>query len=100
MTKTAERVWRVERALRAKVGDRATEVLHNKTRHLADLSPHEVAQAPSGDRIVLAELVNIVLQARVRTHKQDSQETQNLIQDLRREMTGGSGLFLAERRAV
>ena len=43
--------------------DRATEVLHKKTRHLADLSPHEVAQAPSGDRIVLAELDNIVLQA-------------------------------------
>jgi hypothetical protein len=43
--------------------DRATEVLHKKTRHLANLSPHEVAQSPSGDRIVFAELDNIVLQA-------------------------------------
>ena len=63
MTKSADGVWRVERALRAKVGDRATELLHRKTKHLADLSPHEVAQAPNGDRIVLAELDNIVLQA-------------------------------------
>ena len=63
MTKSADGVWRVERALRAKVGDRATELLRRKTKHLADLSPHEVAQAPNGDRIVLAELDNIVLQA-------------------------------------
>jgi hypothetical protein len=63
VTKTAERVWRVERALRARVGDRAAELMHKKTKHLANLSPREVAQAPNGDRIVLAELENIVLQA-------------------------------------
>jgi hypothetical protein len=62
VTQAADRVSRVERALRAKVGDRAAAVMHRKTRHLADLSPHEVAQAPNGDRIVLAELDNIVLQ--------------------------------------
>ena len=60
-------VWRVERALRAKVGDRAAVLMHKKTRHLANLTPHELAQAPNGDRIVLAELDNIVLQVDVRT---------------------------------
>ena len=67
MTKTSDGVWRVERASRAKVGDRAAVLMHKKTRHLANLTPHELAQAPNGDRIVLAELDNIVLQVDVRT---------------------------------
>jgi hypothetical protein len=53
--------------LRAKVGDRAAVLMHEKTRHLANLTPHELAQAPNGDRIVLAELDNIVLQVDVQT---------------------------------
>ena len=57
-------VWRVERALQARVGSRAAEVMHKRSKHLAGLSPHEVANAPNGDRIVLAELDNIALQAR------------------------------------
>jgi hypothetical protein len=56
-------IWRVERALQARVGARTDEIMHKKTRHLANLSPHEVAQTPNGDRIVLAELDKIVLQA-------------------------------------
>jgi len=63
MSTSAEGIWRVEVALRSKVGDRAAELMHKKTRHLANLSPHEVAQAPNGERIVLAELDKIVLQA-------------------------------------
>jgi hypothetical protein len=57
-------VFRVEKALKAAVGDRSAEVMHRRTRHLANLTPHQVAQTPSGARIVLAELDNIVLQAR------------------------------------
>ena len=56
-------VERVERALRARVGDRAAEVLKKRSRYLAGLSPYEMAQAPHGDRVVLAELDNIVRQA-------------------------------------
>jgi hypothetical protein len=56
-------IWRVERALQEKVGARAQEVMHKKTKFLAGLTPHQVAQAPNGDRIVLAELDRIVLQA-------------------------------------
>jgi hypothetical protein len=55
---------RIETAFREQVGDRVTELMHKQTRHLANLSPHQVAQAPSGERIVLAELDNIVRQAR------------------------------------
>ena len=64
MTKSDDGVFRVEKALRAAVGDRSAEVMHRRTRHLADLTPHQVAQAPSGARIVLAELDNIVRQTR------------------------------------
>jgi hypothetical protein len=63
VTTDALRVRRVEAALREEIGKRAAHVLHKKTRHLADLTPHEVAQAPSGDRIVLAVLNKIVLEA-------------------------------------
>jgi hypothetical protein len=56
-------VERVERAFRAKVGDRAPELMKKRSRYLADLPPYEMAQAPHGDRVVLAELDNIVLRA-------------------------------------
>ena len=64
MSKAIDGVFRVEKALKAAVGERATEVMHRHTRHLANLTPHQVAQAPNGARIVLAELDNIVLAAR------------------------------------
>ena len=56
-------VWRVERALQEKVGPRAQQLMHKKTKFLAGLTPHQVAQVPNGDRIVLAELDRIALQA-------------------------------------
>jgi hypothetical protein len=56
-------VERVERALRARGGYRAAEVLRKRSRYLAGLSPYEMVQAPHGDRVVLAELENIVRQA-------------------------------------
>ena len=64
MSQPNDGVFRVEKALKAAVGDRSAEVMHRRTRHLANLTPHQVAQTPSGARIVLAELDNIVLQAR------------------------------------
>jgi hypothetical protein len=64
VTKSDDGVFRVEKALEAAVGHRTAEVMHRRTRHLANLTPHQVAQAPSGARIVLAELDNIVLQTR------------------------------------
>ena len=64
MSKPNDGVFRVEKALEAAVGDRMAEVMHRRTRHLANLTPHQLAQTPSGARIVLAELDNIVLQAR------------------------------------
>jgi hypothetical protein len=57
-------VWRVEKALRSAVGDRAKILMHRRSKHLADLTPFEVAQEPHGARIVLLELDNIVRQAR------------------------------------
>jgi hypothetical protein len=57
-------VWRVERTLRSAVGDQAKLLMHRRSRHLANLTPHEVASDPYGERIVLAELDNIVRQAR------------------------------------
>jgi hypothetical protein len=63
VTASPDGVWRVEKALRAKVGDRAAELMHKRSRHLANLTPHEVAQAPAGERIVLAVLEKIALQA-------------------------------------
>jgi hypothetical protein len=64
VSKPNDGVFRVEKALKAAVGDRMAEVMHRRTKHLANLTPHQVAQTPSGARIVLAELDNIVLQAR------------------------------------
>ena len=54
---------RVRNALEASVGDRAKALMHKRSKHLANLTPHEVALAPSGVRVVLAELDNIILQA-------------------------------------
>jgi hypothetical protein len=45
---------------KAKLGDRTEEVMKKRSRYLADLTPYEMAQAPHGDRVVLAELENIV----------------------------------------
>jgi hypothetical protein len=56
-------VWRVEAALNKAIGRQAKALMHRRSRHLANLTPHEVAQAPHGDRIVLAELDNFVRQA-------------------------------------
>ena len=55
---------RVERALRRAIGDQGQQWMHRRSKHLADLTPYEVAQQRGGDRIVLAELDNIALQAR------------------------------------
>jgi hypothetical protein len=66
VSKPIDGVFRVEKALEAAVGDRAAELMHRHTRHLANLTPHQIAQAPNGARIVLAELDNIVLAARRR----------------------------------
>ena len=63
MSALVNAVERVERALRARIGDRAAEVLTKRSRYLAGLSPYEMIQAPHGDRVVLAELDNIVRQA-------------------------------------
>ena len=64
MSKPSDGVFRVEKAFQAAVGERTAELMHRRTKHLANLTPHQVAQAPSGARIVLAELDNILLQAR------------------------------------
>jgi hypothetical protein len=57
-------VWRVEKALRAAVGDQAKSLLHRRSKHLANLTPFEVAREPYRARVVLAELENIIRQAR------------------------------------
>jgi hypothetical protein len=64
VSKQEDGVRRVESELRARVGDRSLAVMHKKTKHLANLTPDQVARAPNGVRIVLAELDNIVLQAK------------------------------------
>jgi hypothetical protein len=63
MSKPSDGVFRVEKALKEAVGERTAELMHRRTKHLANLTPHQVAQAPNGARIVLAELDNIILQA-------------------------------------
>lgn len=64
MSKTDDGVWRVEKALQSAVGDRSKELMHRRSRHLANLTPFEIARAPQGARIVMAELENIIRQAR------------------------------------
>jgi hypothetical protein len=64
MSQSEDGVWRVEKALRAAVGDQAQRLMHRRSRHLANLTPFEIARAPYGERIVLTELDNIVRQAR------------------------------------
>ena len=64
MSKSNDGVWRVEKALRSQLGDRAKTLMHQRSKHLANLTPFEVAQEPHGARIVLVELDNIVRQAR------------------------------------
>ena len=64
MSKSDDGVWRVEKALRLALGDRAKSLMHRRSKHLANLTPFEVAQEPHGARIVLVELDNIVRQAR------------------------------------
>jgi len=55
---------RVERAFLQAIGDQGPHWMHRRSKHLANLTPYQVAQQRGGDRIVLAELDNIVLQAR------------------------------------
>jgi hypothetical protein len=64
VSKSDDGVWRVEKALRSQLGDRAKNLMHRRSKHLANLTPFEVAQEPHGARIVLIELENIVRQAR------------------------------------
>ncbi len=64
MSKSDDGVWRVEKALRLQLGDRAKTLMHRRSKHLANLTPFEVAEQPHGARIVLVELDNIVRQAR------------------------------------
>ena len=63
MSRPDDGVWRVERALVAVVGDRVETLMHRRSSHLGGLTPDEVATVPGGDRIVLAELNKILLQA-------------------------------------
>jgi hypothetical protein len=63
MSRSNDGVWRVEKALAAIVGDRAGTLMHRRSRHLGGLTPHELAAAPGGAPIVLAELNKIILQA-------------------------------------
>jgi hypothetical protein len=62
MAKPDDGVWRVEAALKAAVGARAKELMHRRSRHLAEMTPLELASMPGGDRIVLAEVDKIALQ--------------------------------------
>ena len=64
MTNSDEGLRRVEVAFKAAVGDRASMLMHRRSKHLANLTPHEVARDPHGARIVMSELDKIVLQAR------------------------------------
>ena len=57
-------MWRVEKALASAVGERAKALMHRRSRHLANLTPYEIAREPHGARIVLAELDNLISQAR------------------------------------
>jgi hypothetical protein len=57
-------VWRVEKAFRSAVGDRAKSLMHRRSRYLANLTPFEIAREPHGARVVMAELENIIRQAR------------------------------------
>jgi hypothetical protein len=58
----SEGVQKIETALRALVGGPVDKLMHSRSRHLGNLTPYEVAQAPNGHRIVLAELNKIALQ--------------------------------------
>lgn len=64
MTKSDDGVWCVEKALRSAVGDRAESLMRRRSKHLANLTPFELAREPHGARVVLAELENIILQDR------------------------------------
>src|SRR5258708_889924 len=57
-------VWRVEKAFRAAVGDRAESLMHRRSRHIANLTLLAIARDPHGARIVMAKLDNIIRQAR------------------------------------
>jgi hypothetical protein len=63
MQRYKDGVSKVEAALREAVGDQAAGLMHRRSKFLGNLSPHEVAQAPGGSRIVLAELPKLALQA-------------------------------------
>lgn len=49
--------------MKAAVGERASKLMHRRSKHLGNLTPHELAQQPGGARIVLAELSKIAIQA-------------------------------------
>ena len=64
MSEPGDGVWRVEKAFRSMVGDQAKSLMHRRSRHLANLTPFEIAREPHGARVVMAELENIIRQAR------------------------------------
>ena len=64
MSEPDDNMWRVEKALQSALGDRAKVLMHRRSRHLANLTPFELARDPHGARIVLPELDNLILQAR------------------------------------
>jgi hypothetical protein len=57
-------VWRVEKALRSALGDQAKSLMHKRSKYLANLTPFEIAREPHGARVVMAELENLIGQAR------------------------------------
>ena len=61
MSDKVESVAKVHAALRQAAGDRAEEILHRRSKHLANLTPHELAQSEPGARIVLKELDKILV---------------------------------------
>ena len=54
----------IELRLTQALGAAGAALMHRRSRYLADLTPHELAQDPHGARIVWAELHNIIRQAK------------------------------------
>lgn len=63
MTTTVDSVAKVHEAIRQAAGERADSILHRRSKYLAELSPHELAQSEPGARIVMKELKNILASA-------------------------------------
>lgn len=63
MTTEADSIARVHAAIRRAAGTEADAILHRCSMHLADLTPHELAQTGPGARVVLVELEKILIRA-------------------------------------